>query len=292
MKAVELNLPKGFNESFTVFKEVGTSFPVPWHYHEHYELVLVLKSSGRRMVGDHIGHFEPDDLVFMGSMLPHVWVNDEEYMQGSADSEAEAIVIHFTSDFLGPNILNIPEMENLKKMLKVSQRGVAFRGKTRDQINAIVRRMPESSGLKRISLLFEIFDLLANTSSYELLASPSFMQNYHRETDHRFRDIMKYIIENHNQRITLKDVAEVANMSNTAFCNYFKERFRMTFVEYLNSIRIGQACVLMSESDHNIAQIAYRCGFNNLANFNRQFKKHKDITPSKYREQIALPQST
>nr|WP_255784992.1 AraC family transcriptional regulator [Membranihabitans maritimus] len=77
-------------------------------------------------------------------------------------------------------------------------------------------------------------------------------------------------------------------MSITALCNFFKERFRMTFVEYVNSIRIGQACVIMSETDRTIAQIAYQCGFNSLANFNRQFKKYKGMNPSTYRKKIEV----
>ncbi|HLT94648.1 MAG TPA: AraC family transcriptional regulator, partial [Membranihabitans sp.] len=92
-------------------------------------------------------------------------------------------------------------------------------------------------------------------------------------------------------KITLQDMSEVANMSVTSLCNFFKERFRMTFVEYVNSIRIGQACVIMSETDRTIAQIAYQSGFNSLANFNRQFKKYKGMNPSTYRKKIELERS-
>src|SRR5690606_32431528 len=95
MKSIEVRLPKDFDKSFVVFKEQGQYFPCPWHYHPEYELVLVLKSTGRRMVGDHIGYFEEGDLVCMGPYLPHVWVNDPIYLTGEAPTAAEAIVIHF-----------------------------------------------------------------------------------------------------------------------------------------------------------------------------------------------------
>lgn len=101
MKSIEVRLPQDFDKSFVVFKEKGQYFPCPWHYHPEYELVLVLKSQGRRMVGDHIGNFQEGDLVCMGPYLPHVWVNESSFVDGTADYEAEAIVIHFQEDFLG-----------------------------------------------------------------------------------------------------------------------------------------------------------------------------------------------
>ncbi len=101
MKSVERRLPQEFDKSFIVFNESGTCFPYPWHYHPEYELVLIRKSTGRRMVGDHIGYFDEGDLVFMGPMLPHVWVNDPVFVNGEAGYLADAIVIQFVSDFLG-----------------------------------------------------------------------------------------------------------------------------------------------------------------------------------------------
>ncbi|MBY5956505.1 AraC family transcriptional regulator [Membranicola marinus] len=286
MNAVELHLPQDFTKSFVVFREKGAFFPAPWHYHEHYELVLVKKSTGRRMVGDHIGYFDEGDLVFMGSMLPHVWVNDPEYFEGEADQEADALVIHFTKDFLGEGTMKMPEMEKLKKVLKLSQRGMAIKGKARAEIDRLMTEMPEMPGLLRMSNLFAVFQELAHAEEVEILASPAFVQNYESLASDRFKSIMEYIMQNFDQKITLEQVSGVANMSVTAFSNYFKDQFRMTFVEYLNSVRIGQVCVLMSETDKNISEIAYNCGFNNLANFNRQFKKHKGMTPRQYRKKL------
>src|ERR1700755_1842658 len=109
MKAIEKRLPRDYGKSFIVFRETGKFFPAPWHYHPEYELVLVTKSTGRRMVGDHIGYFQEGDLVFMGPRLPHVWVNDPQYNSQSG-LVADAIVIHFEESFLGKSFMNIPEM--------------------------------------------------------------------------------------------------------------------------------------------------------------------------------------
>src|SRR5690606_10845562 len=141
MKAVEYNLPQDLNESFIVFRERGQYFPAPWHYHEHFELVQVTSSTGRRMVGDHIGLYDRHDLVFMGSNLPHVWVNDPEYFDGSAQDEADAVVIHFKRDFLGPNLTDIPELMPLNKFIQESARGIAIKGPIREEINTLMNEM-------------------------------------------------------------------------------------------------------------------------------------------------------
>ncbi len=286
MKAIEYRLPKEFDKSFIVFKETGLFFPCPWHYHPEYEFVLVNKSSGRRMVGDHIGTFSEGDLVLMGPALPHVWVNDKKYFEKENTASADAVVVHFLDDFLGDNFLNLPEAASLKKVLTLANRGLVIQGTTRIRIAKIMNNMLEQNGLKRLASLFEIFDILANSTEYELLASPSYMENTKETYSDRYSKITEYVLRNFHREITLKEVADEANMATTTFCNFFKEHFRMTFIEYLNAIRIGHVCKLLTNKDKTIIAVAYECGFNNLANFNRQFKRLKDMTPKEYRKAL------
>lgn len=286
MKAIEYRLPKEFDKSFIVFKEKGIFFPCPWHFHPEYELVLVNKSTGRRMVGDHIGSFLEGDLVLMGPALPHVWVNDTKYFNKENTETADAVVIHFLENFLGNNFLSLPESEILKNILSLSHRGLVITGQTRHRIATLMNAMVDQNGLKRISSLFEIFDILASSTEYKPLASPSYMENTREMYSDRFSKITEYILRNFHKEITLQEVANESNMATTTFCNFFKEHFRMTFVEYLNSIRIGHVCKLLANKDENIISVAYECGFNNLANFNRQFKRLKGMTPKEYRKAL------
>lgn len=286
MKAVEQRLPQDFDKSFIVFRETGKFFPCPWHYHPEYELVLITSSTGRRMVGDHIGYFDKDDLVFMGPALPHVWMNDLQYINGQADHPADGIVIQFVEQFLGETFLNIPEMGNFKNILQLSGRGMVILGETRRKIISLMKRMLTMGGLKRLSALFTIFDLLSATSEYELLASPGFIQQTELQYSDRFSKVTEYIMRNFDKDISLPEAASVANMAVTTFCNFFKEHYRLTFVEYLNTIRIGYACKLLAEKNKNIVEVAYESGFKNLANFNRQYKKFKGMTPSEFRKTV------
>ncbi|HMI03623.1 MAG TPA: AraC family transcriptional regulator [Pedobacter sp.] len=286
MKPVEMRFAKDFDKSFVVFRENCKHFPCPWHYHPEYELVLVTKSSGRRMVGDHIGYFDEGDLVIMGPTLPHVWVNDDKYINGQADSPADAIVIHFVDDFLGEGFFQIPEMESIKNFLELSHHGAVIKGEAKDKVSGIMKDMLNMNGIQRLASLISIFDIIASNSEYELLASPGFVRNSHLRCSDRFSKVTEYIMRNFNNEITLPEIASIANMAVTTFCNFFKEQYRITFIEYLNKVRIGYACKLLCENKQNIVEIAYESGFNNLANFNRQFKKLKNMTPSDYRRAL------
>lgn len=286
MKAIEQRLPQEYDKSFIVFRETGQFFPCPWHYHPEYELVLITGSTGRRMVGDHIGYFDKGDLVFMGPALPHVWMNDPEYFNGTASEQADGIVIQFVEKFLGEKFLQIPEMEGFKKFLELSGRGMVIKGKSRNRITALMKDMMGMSGLQRLSALFAIFDILSVTTEFELLASPGFVQQTRLQCSDRFSKITEYIMLNFDNDITLPEVASVSNMAVTTFCNFFKEQYRVTFVEYLNTVRIGYACKLLAEKNVNIVEAAYASGFKNLANFNRQFRKFKNMTPTEYRKTI------
>jgi len=278
-------LPQELDKSFIVFEEKGTFFPYPWHFHPEYELVLVIKSTGRRMVGDHIGYFNEGDLVFMGPELPHVWINDEKYLTGQVKSPAKAIVIQFVEQFLGEYFLNIPEIEVLKKKLKLARRGMVLKGKTREKISALMKDMLGQNGLQRLASLFTIFDTLSGSPEFELLASPSYEVHSGAGSD-RFNLITEYIMNNFTKDITLPEIAGVVNMGVTAFCNFFKQHHKVTFVEYLNKVKIGYACKLLGEKDDSIVDIAYHSGYNTLANFNRQFRKLKNMTPSEYRKTL------
>lgn len=288
MKAIEVRAAREIDKSFVLFRETGKFFPVPWHYHPEYELVLVTKSTGRRMVGDHIGYFDEGDLVFMGPLLPHVWVNDEPFINGSAGYDADALVIQFLENFMGDTFLQLPETKDFTDFLQRSKQGIVIKGNTKKQITNLMVKMPAMNGMKRLSSLLTIFDLLATSNEYELLASPGFVQDISLTCSDRYSKISEYILRNFKREISLPEIAGVANMAVTTFCNFFKANYRVTFVEYLTNIRIGLACKLLADNKNNIIEVAYEVGFNNLGNFNRQFKRIKKMTPREYRKKLTI----
>jgi AraC-like DNA-binding protein len=284
MKLENMRLLQEPDKSFIVYHE--TQPFSRWHHHPEYELVLIVKGKGKRMVGDHIDRFKQNDLVLVGSYLPHEWLCDREYYENPAGFQGEGIVYQFLPDFLGSQFFEIPENKNMKQLLDESSRGVRFTGKAKEKIISIMVQNYEQDGTDRLYSLFSIFRILSKTKEYTLLSSPGFMEPFHKEGNEPMQRALEYILRNFHKEVSMKEMLYITNMSNTAFCMSFKKSYRMTFKEYLLNTRIGFACKLLSDGSLNISQIAYNCGFENISNFNRQFKKLKGITPSQFQSKL------
>ena len=283
MKAVEINLVKDTNQSFIFYHEFNPFSR--WHYHSEFELVLINKGSGKRMVGDHIDQFEDGDLVFLGSNLPHEWLCEEHYFNKEQGFQGEGIVIQFLENFLGENFFNVPENSKMRKVLDDSTQGCYITGETKANITKIMLRMIVLPPDERLYSLFKIFEIISKTKEYQLLASPNFTNTFQAEKSNSMKKVIKYIMQNFQKKIQMKDILEVVNMSSTTFSVLFKKTYNMTFSEYVLKVRIGYACSLLTDNNRSISQISFDAGFDNLSNFNRLFKKMKNLTPKEYRNE-------
>ena len=283
VKVANIRLIKEPDKSFIVYHEKKVFSP--WHQHPEYELVLITKGAGKRMIGDHVDRFEENDLLLLGPYLPHEWLCDESYYSPAEEFLGEGIVIQFVHDFLGSQFFEIPENKSLNKLLQDSSRGIKFPSKTKKKIIPLLHDIIQMSMSKQLYTLFSIFEILSKCKDYTLLCSPIFNEPFHNGTNTQMQKALQYIFQNFQKNANIKGVLEYTKMSNTAFCKAFKINYRMTFKEYLLSIRIGYACNLLTDNNLNISEIAYNSGFENISNFNRQFKKTKNLTPSQFIKQ-------
>lgn len=282
VKAASIRRIKEPDKSFVVYHEKNIF--APWHQHPEYELVLVIKGRGKRMIGDHIDHFEENDLVLLGPNVPHEWLCDEAYYSSQEGFMGEGIVIQFLHDFLGTQFFDIPENKLLNKVLQDSSRGIKFPLKTKQKIIPLMHKIMQQSIAKQLYTLFSIFKIFSKCKDYTLLCSPIFMEPFHAGVNTPMQKALEYILQNFQKDANIKGVLDYTKMSNTAFCKAFKKSYRMTFKAYLLSIRVGYACNMLTDDNLNISEIAYKSGFENISNFNRQFKNIKGVTPSKFRE--------
>lgn len=283
MKSENYRLLKDPDRSFILHHET-VSFS-NWHNHPEFELVLILKGTGKRLVGDYIDRFEENDLILVGSNLPHAWICDNEYNNHGDGFKGEAIVLQFTYDFLGPVFFEIPENRNLRRLLEESGRGIKFTGNTKEKIVELLKESHKLDGADQFLLLMTLFNLMSRTREYQILSSTGFIEPYHKEGNEPVQKAIDFILHNFSNDITIREMLDITNMSNTTFCIAFKRITRMTFKEYLLNTRIGYACKLLTNSSLTISQIALGCGFENQSNFNHQFKKLKSLTPSLFRKQ-------
>jgi len=284
MKVSKIRLLQEPNKSFIVLKETNPFSK--WHNHPEYELVLITKGRGRRMIGDHIDRFQENDLVLLGPNAPHEWMCDPEYFEPNGHFLGEGLVVQFLPDFLGDKFFEVPENTALNKILNESSRAIEILGKGKEKIIDLMKSMIDAEGTERLYSLFSIFKILSSLEDFNILASTAFINQFKPDENAPMQKALQYIMQNFQRQIYLDDLLEITNMSYSSFYVLFKNTYRMTFKEYLLNIRVGYACKLLTGPMHNISETAYLCGFENISNFNRQFKNIKGITPSEFQKHV------
>ncbi len=266
-----------------VRKNSAHNFIKIWHYHPEVELVVVLKSKGTRLIGDSIEKFQSNDVVLIGKNLPHMWLSDPEYFQVTNTLQAEAISIHFTEDFLGKTFLQLQEIKPIVDLLKKAEQGIHFKN-VPDLLRDAIVHLYNETGFNKVHQFIAILNELALHGDFKLLASEGYLASLKFEEQRLSNKAVAYIFKNFNKDIDLNTVADIVHMNPSAFSRSFKRVHRKTFTQYVNEIRIGYACKLLMDNEFTISSIAYEAGYNNLSNFNRQFKAIKQMSPSAYLE--------
>ena len=285
MKPKLHKLPVSSDASF-LFKTLEcTYFPNPWHFHKEYELVLINKSSGTRFIGDKVSQFEEGDLSLIGSNVPHLFRNGEEYYAKNSKLKASSVFIHFTKDFLGNHFFDIPEMKSVVRLLEKSSLALEIHGKTNKAVKNKLQDMAHQEPPERLIALLEILLVLSNSRELKPVLSTNFAANNSGDTE-RINKVFEFIMKNYTQEIYVQEIASQLHMSVPSFSRYFKHHTRKTFSDYVTEIRIGRACRLLMENNHSISEISYKSGFDNLSNFYRHFKKVVGVIPKEYKERF------
>ena len=273
-------------ESFHCEVVRGSSYNATWHFHPEYQLTLVLKSRGHRLVGDNIAPLAPGDLVLVGSNLPHVWQQEEAAGRGPAAKAVHAVIVRFLETFLGNDFLEIPESEPMRALLRRSARGLRIAGRTRDVVAHKMQHLAGSSGLERVAGLLSILHTLAHSNELQPIASAGFLPVLESSDQGRMQRVCDYINTHLTDTIDRTKVAAEAHLSVGAFSRFFRMRTGKTLPEYVNELRVGRACRKLAEEDGKVTDLALDCGFRNLANFNRRFREITRLTPREYRRQF------
>lgn len=259
-------------------------FRYPWHYHAEFEIVYIVKSIGTRFVGNNIEPFGPQDLTLLGSYLPHMYRNDDVYYHRNPKLRVHAITVQFSKNMFEEAIENYPEFFKIKKLLAEAKYGVHF---TNDATNKDIRKkilsLLELDGLEKLLECLKILSLMAASPSKRLL-SEEFIESKESEyfEDNRLMNVLAFLNREYVNDIKLYQIAKLAYMNESAFCRFFKNKTGKSFIEYLTELRVSCACKLLLKGNLTISQICYESGFNNIANFNRHFKKVTGFTPKDY----------
>lgn len=277
MKPFVQKLPLTEDTSFVARTYRTPNFEVSWHQHIEYELILFTEGYGMSFIGNYVGEFDTGDVFFLGANLPHT------FQKRHADLVTSAVVVQFREDFWGKGFMDLPESKEILQLFETSTQGLCINGQSRELLRPLIRELEYQRGFERIITLCECLRIIARAQEYIPLSTQEVKQYNYKDRE-RIERVFQYTIESFRQPITLTEVADIAGMSVPAFCSYFKKSAKKTYIDFLNEVRIGNACKLLRDKDLNILEICYESGFNTLANFNKQFLKVKRLTPSKYRK--------
>jgi len=269
------------SDCFTYFYRAKSEFDFPLHYHDEIELNFIRNAKGaKRIIGDHVEEIGNLELALIGPGLPHGW-----FGTGFAPDQVEEVTIQFHKDFFDEKFLQKNQLNFIRNMLRRSLRGIIFSPETTARLEPRIVSLGKKQGFDSVLELMSILHDLSISRDYRVCSDSGFSDtevfNYNSR---RIEKVMEFIHSSFDKQITLGEAARIASMTESAFSRFFKLRTGMTFIDCVTEVRLGHASRMLISTTKTIAETAYSCGFNNISNFNRIFRRKKGCTPRELRE--------
>ena len=277
MKTQLESISPDVNSSFRFMRNPRLNHLFYWHFHPEYELVFIAGANGTRHVGNHISRYIESDMVLIGSNIPHL---NFDY---GVQSDYEKVVLHIQPAFIEKVLKGTPELEGVFQLFERSQHGIAFSGKTKLKIGRRLMKFHQLTPFDQFVEIIQIFQLLSQSLEYELLHSTPYINQSSEKERERLQQIYLFIDEKYQGKIEVEEVADLCNLTKSAFCRYFKKSTGNTFINFLNQYRVGEAKRLLLMGK-NVSETCYECGFDSLSYFNRIFKKVTKENPSAFKK--------
>ena len=272
-------IPSESNLFKVEFQDTSEVFDYPWHYHPELEITYILNGKGVRYVGNTIENFYEDDLVLLGSNLPHAWNHTADPSQ-----QVIAIVIYLKEEFLDKTWMQSIEFETVRKLLEAMRKGIKIDTHVASRLKPKFIDLLNASSFERLMILLQILQELSLNTEFRYLCEQEFMVDLNFNDKERINTVYKYIQANYKKQISLADIASRLNMTEEYFSRFFSKTMKKPFFEFLNEYKINRACKLLIETDKQVSEVCYASGFESLPFFYRQFKKFKNCQPKNYRQ--------
>lgn len=250
-----------------------------WHFHPEFEIVFIEAEAGTRHVGEDIARFEESDLVFIGSNIPHL---NFDY---GIKTNYEKTVLHIQPNFLENAFLNTPELKEIQNLFEASKFGISFGIDTKNRVGEKFKNIHQLPHFEQFVEVLQVLKILSEATDTTLLHSEVPKNQYNRREQERLKKVYGFIDEHYQRKIEIEEIAQVSNLTDAAFCRYFKKMTKLTFTEFLNHYRINQAKRLLM-LDKNVSETCFECGFESLSYFNRTFKKITGENPLTFKKKF------
>jgi AraC-like DNA-binding protein len=281
MKLSLENIKPDEGSSFKILLTPNLNEIYYWHFHPEIELVFVEAEKGVRHIGDHISTYEGSDLALIGSYIPHL---NFDY---GVKTTVETVVVQFKQNFHEDAFYKQPEMHLIYELMERAATGIAFYGTTKIKAGALLKKLNGLSAFDQLLLLIQIFQLLATSKEYTLLNTRPIASHAVIKEQERMHQIYKYVEAHFQEPIKINDIAKKVNLTDAAFCRYFKKSTKLTYTDFVNQYRVHHSKKLLMQ-DANVTEACYDSGFESLSYFNKTFKKITGQNPSLFRKRKGL----
>ncbi|WP_422860579.1 AraC family transcriptional regulator [Flagellimonas sp. S174] len=279
---IPFKIPKSANHALLVQLDSGPHFYDRLHYHEDYQIIAIIRGEGVLYLGNSTSPFNAGDVFMIGSNVPHLLKSDNKYFTKNSPN-IQGISLFFNEGSFGQSFFGLKEMKGVKALLKDSLKGIRVIGTSQNPIFNRITSITKQQNEKRIITFLKILSQL-NSCKKEYLNSTPCNQISNSELGGRLKKVLDYTFENYKQEITIEKIASLAHLSRAQFSHFFKLHTGKTYIQFLNELRIENACVLLKNDTYSIEHICYGVGFKNMSNFLRHFKKLKNTTPSQFKK--------
>ena len=274
--------PLGEDDCFVIIhRPQKRGFEYPLHIHPEFELNYLEGAKGAlRIVGDSMEEISDKDLVLVAGGTKHAYSNHH----CAAETVCE-ITIQFRADVFD-SIINTRHFKSIRRMFEDASKGLVFSSEMLVRIVPELKKLTkdDSDSFHSFLHMLEILKILSSDNQMRRLSSENSVDGYCSSENERLERILRFMHEKFRESIMLAEVATKSGMSEASLTRFLKKRTGKTFIDTLNDIPISQAVCRLIDTSASITEICYDCGFNNVSNFNRIFKKRKGCTPTDYKQ--------
>lgn len=283
MKVLQFTIPVPREKTIFIQKDVLSDFYPYLHRHAEIQLSWIIKGEGTLVVENNMHAFHANDIFWISANQPHVFKNETSYFAPIGENKITALVIYFNPFGQLASFFNLPEIKTISTFVHRHKCGFKIPSSYSKDIANLMQKMYNSKSIDQLALFLEMLKRISQFEQLDALSSATPLHTYSEHEGIRMGSICNYVLQNYQKHITLDEVAQMAHMTRQAFCRYFKKHTRQTFLEFLNQVRINEACKTLTDGAYDcISTVAYNCGFNSIANFNRVFKRVTGKSPSDY----------
>ena len=285
MKVIQFTVPKTSDNSVIVQEDKLPFFYNYLHRHKEIQIVLIIKGEGTLVVGNYIQRFKTGDIYIIGANQSHIFRSDSSYFTNKSKKNIHSLSVFFSPEESFGNILSLPEMKEIKHFLNKTLWGLEVPQHERSKLAKEILSLKQSRKGLLLSDFIRLLHNMAHTKKWKILSTTSPDFSISDFEGLRMNDIYQYTMANYSENISLRQIAAVAHLTVPAFCRYFKKQTNKTYINFLNEIRISEACNKLSEGEFkSISSVANETGFVNVTTFNRVFKKINGMPPGKFFE--------